>query len=163
MPNRERLEEMAEFLEGLDAKQDAGDGRGAEEYLKGGHWFNLGQWCEGIDLDGNDLLVGECHQKRPHCGTVGCAMGWAAFHRKWGLKPVFSGVLHEPSGSHDFGAASEVFGISYDNAMRLFHPDYYSVPTGEITATMVAARIRAEYDIPKKAVCNDTLSLMEGK
>lgn len=92
--------------------------------------FNMCSW---VDLTvGGDVL---------DCGTAACAVGWCC-RDQWMME---QGLWLSPTGTpvflltYDFGAVIAFFGLSYEEAFRLFHPDAYEGATA--TPEMVIGRI----------------------
>lgn len=101
--------------------------------------------------------VGDGWQGRPDlsCGTTGCALGWAATVRSWGLRlrrygsGAYVGLkgreyspIYSPN-TTSLNSAEVAFGITHDEAYRLFIPGLDADALGpDATAGMVAAHIR---------------------
>lgn len=85
--------------------------------------FNLDDWA--------NKELGELTSKKVSCGTEACAVGWACTipsFRKAGLKLVgITDELIQPIFKHSNGmtAAADFFGMTYEEANELFHPDGY--------------------------------------
>lgn len=118
--NKERLLKLAEFLDAVPKEQ-----------------FNLGQWT-------SDGSVGSC-------GTTACACGWATTipeFREAGLRlekqsdyfgESFHALVYEQLKNWD--AVELFFGISFDDACRLFYEGAY--PDEDVNnPRAVADRIR---------------------
>lgn len=88
--------------------------------------------------------------RKPDCKTVGCAVGqYVTRNPRCGMKLV---AYNKDSldvrccGAGGLWAAQLHFGISWDDAARLFSPDHYNRPTKRY----VLARLRAFYDTKMK-------------
>jgi hypothetical protein len=128
----DRLLKLAELLEA-----DAANPVGIQ--------FDLGVWGE-ADSDQPVSLS---------CGTQACAMGLAVLSGAFEQYGLLNGAnvpyliipemvaipgFTNPVG---FAAAERLFGILYDDAVRLFSPDYYAgVTVGAEGELVVASRIR---------------------
>ena len=132
--------------------------------------FDLGMWAAPADdtkrsWDRSDLGVTDTQMhdgvvtKLPEvsCGTMGCALGFAALSgefAKYGLgmtyAVTFSGnidLLPVCNDREGFDAGEELFGISYETSCYLFDPDCYDdTPRGAEGELEVAQRIRALVD-----------------
>lgn len=86
-----------------------------------------------------------------HCGTVGCALGWAGMHpdfRKLGFKTTPQGSINSKRGDTCYLAASDLFKITPSQAVNLFKPSnefdraFYDVKPGDDKG-LFKARVRA--------------------
>jgi hypothetical protein len=140
----DRLERLAKLLD-----DDAANEKGVK--------FDLGVWAGPSDMV-NRTFPGQPETVPVSCETTACAMGLAAISREFAAEgldykfdPRFSGgyillpTMMDRDGElqEGFGAAQELFGISYDDATYLFDPEHYDeVPTGADGERFVAQRIR---------------------
>ncbi len=126
--NRERLERLAGFLEGLPPEK-----------------LDMGRWAGGACLDPRSREQGGC-------GTTACALGWATTipefqaaglklrERDWG--PGFTPCVETPDyDATGFEAGMVFFDLSYTQALHLFEPSEY--PNYEdVSVGQVVERIR---------------------
>jgi hypothetical protein len=103
--------------------------------------FDLDQW--GANSGGEPVEVS--------CGTKACAMGLAVISGVFKEQGLFNGSTYQhqifpvmTSGRSGFGAAAELFDISYREAELLFCPEFYDDEplTGADGELAVARRIR---------------------
>lgn len=144
MPRSDLLIRGAELLEA-----DAANPTGVR--------FDLGSWSQRFDAATGEK---EDWDTKPteipvSCGTSACAMGLFAISgafKDQGLKVSYtnsyrgdgSGFMMVPHcrGYEGFAAAQELFGITEEEADRLFNPDAYNARTGAVAELQVAERMR---------------------
>ena len=119
MANIERLKHLIVILEHVDEEVTANS--------QGRFGFDINNWFEEDD-----------------CGTVACALGWAAIDPKFQAEGLFIDKNSEPEfeGAVTYLAGSHFFGISVDESCTLFAPYHYPSDMPRHDPKPVIARIK---------------------